>query len=378
MNELKEILGAWRRNRRAPGVLATVVHVEGSAYRRPGARMLIGGDGTRIGTISGGCLEGDVVRKAAWWTAAGDPVLRVYDTMSGEDDAAWEFGLGCNGRIHVLLERMECAATQALLEHLDQCQSARRETVVATVLRSDDGCAYRTGDHFFAGSLSGSVGVQAAEALCQKRSRLFRLPEADFFLEYAAPPQQLVIFGAGHDALPVVAAAASLGWSVTVADVRSGYAKAERFPGAARVVTLPASGDISSLEIGPDAAVLLMTHNYPLDTRLLPLVWPLAPRYLGLLGPWRRTGKLFAEVGIEPRGANLFAPVGLDLGGESPESIALSIVTEIQSAINGRSARSLRWRTASIHDAVHETGDAPEPLARAFEPELAVCERANG
>ncbi|MFN7924515.1 MAG: XdhC family protein [Bryobacteraceae bacterium] len=372
MRELDAILECWRRNPSAPGVLATVVHVEGSAYRRPGARMLISPGGAHIGTISGGCLEGDVARKAAWWTAGGAPALRVYDTMSDED-AAWEFGLGCNGVIHVLLEPLSHGGTQALLAHLDRCLSSRRDTVVATVIRCGGG-RYRQGDHFFGSDMPAEFSEQAAAVLDARRSRLLHLPGADVFLEHVAPPQRLVVLGAGHDALPVVSSAASLGWDITVADVRSGYAKPSRFPGASSVVTIPPTGDVD-LGIDADTAVVFMTHNFPLDTRLLPGVLAKRPRYVGLLGSWMRTKRLFEAAGQDLRGPHIHAPVGLDLGGESPESIALAIVAEIEASLHGRTAASLRWRQDPIHDAVVTVGRPSERLAEAVR-EPATCEIA--
>ena len=376
MRELNSILKAWRVDPAAKGVLATVVHVEGSAYRRPGARMLICHDGSRIGTISGGCLEGDVARKAAWWTADGKPTLRVYDTSSDED-VVWEFGLGCNGVIYVLLEPVESASAQALLEFLDQGQKERTDQVVATIVRTLPGSTYLVGDHFFGSQLlTGELRAAADKAMETRRSLLLHLQDADVFVEFIAPPQKLVIFGAGHDVVPVVAAAAPLGWEITVADVRSGYAKADRFPGAARVALLPPSGCLGDVNVDSDTAVVFITHNYNLDAKLLPQVLPHKPCYLGLLGPKRRTTKLFAEIGLDPALYDLHAPAGLDVGGDSPEAIALSIVSEIQSHLSGRAGGSLRWRSGPIHAPVNEVGQAAE--LEKLESTLVLCETTHG
>ena len=213
MRELNAILDAWRSSRDAPGVLATVLHVEGSAYRRPGARMLISADGrARIGTISGGCLEGDLTKKAAWWTAQGDPVVRVYDTLSDEE-AVWEFGLGCNGIIHVLLERVESSATQALLAYLEGAQKARREVVIGTVLGAAPDCGHRTGDHLFGGpgAFPGPLEDAARETLNTRRSRLVHTPPASVFVEAVASQRSTTssVLPVGSDSNGVVSENAS-------------------------------------------------------------------------------------------------------------------------------------------------------------------------
>lgn len=377
MHELHSILNEWNNGSSTQGsVLATVVHVEGSAYRRPGARMWIRPDGTRTGTISGGCLEGDVARKAAWWTNSGQPVLRVYDTTSDED-AVWAFGLGCNGVIYVLLERADSPETHALLAFLEEGRRAQREDVVATVVRASEDSRYRTGQHLFGPvGFPAELAASARAALASRRSHLLHLDGADFFFEYIAPPQRLVVFGAGHDVIPVVQLAASLGWSVTVADVRSGYAKPDRFPGAESVTVLPPSGAITGLKIDRDTAVVLMTHNFPLDAKLVPQLLPLQPRYLGLLGPRKRTTRLFAEFGADPLRYDLHSPIGLDIGGDAPEVIALSIIAEIQSELAGRPGGPLRWNRGPIHNPVHEIGQ--QSNLEALHSSVAACEIVYG
>lgn len=150
MRELHAILDAWRglEAKDSDAVLATVVHVSGSAYRRPGARMLIVPGGGRVGCISGGCLEGEIVSKAWWFTESGAPVMRVYDTTA-EDDAVWEFGLGCNGVVHVMLERVNAPTTRGMLEFLDDHQVARKPAVAATIVRTDAGSGMDVGDRLW-------------------------------------------------------------------------------------------------------------------------------------------------------------------------------------------------------------------------------------
>lgn len=372
MAELGHILSAWRENRQAGGVLCTVVHVQGSAYRRPGARMLLQTDGARIGTISGGCLEGDVAKKAAWWTSDGRPVLRVYDTMS-DDDAVWEFGLGCNGIIDVLIERTDSSDVREMFEFLDSRQAARAECVVAAVVRSSrPGLAVGSrllwdGDGPKGGTLLESpietaVCARAGLCLAARKSCLLHLDGADVFVEWIGLPQSLVILGAGHDAQPLAVMAGTLGWDVTVLDGRAAYARPDRFPEAA-VAVIPPDGDLSRVRMDSGTAVVMMTHNFPQDVRLLPQVLARRPAYLGLLGPLRRAEKLFAEAGAKIGDWDVFAPAGLDIGGDDPGAIALSILSEAQAALEKRSGGPLRWRRGPIHDPVDEAG-----LARLASP----------
>jgi len=387
LNELQSILAAWRQlgGDTSEAVLATVVHVKGSAYRRPGGRMLLLPDGQRIGTISGGCLEGDVARKAAWWTSNGESVVRTFDNSA--PDVAWDFGLGCNGVISLLIERLDTPAVRESLGFINRQQSTGQECAVATVIRTDPGSPWRIGDRAWR-SAAGEAGVSLANspnaagladglqaALQDRSSRLLHTATADIFVEWIGLPQELVIFGAGHDVIPLVKFASTLGWRITVADNRSAYAHANRFPGAETVVTLPAGGDITGIVINSRTAVVVMTHNYPQDVTLVPQILRRSPRYLGLLGPRRRAENLFRDMGLNITDVDTHAPVGLDIGCDHPETIALSIVAEIQSVLSGRSSGSLRWREGAIHSAVRELGGAE---LRSFSPgettALTVCE----
>lgn len=381
MPELRNILEHWRQNASAPGVLATVVHVQGSAYRRPGARMLLLEDGRRIGSISGGCLEGDLSKKAWWWTSSGKPAVRVYDTSSDED-AVWEFGLGCNGVIDVLLERIDSPAAQELLGFALEARASRTGAIVGTVIRCGRSSNVSIGDRLFyrpgvcsRGELKqfeSALLPAMNRALNRRSSCLVHLDDLDVFIEWIGAPQRLFLFGAGHDAQPVVELATSLGWAVTVADGRTAYTCKERFPKASSVFLIPPSADISKLGIDRDSAVVLMTHNFPQDQRLLRQILPCEPRYLGLLGPLRRTERLFNQLGLNPADFNVHAPVGLDIGADSPEAIALSIVSELQSVLAGREGGFLRLRREKIHSDVEELGS--DSTLKAPSAGLSACE----
>lgn len=389
MRELDAILDTWRglNGKDRDAVLATVVHVTGSSYRRPGGRMLMVPDGRRVGCVSGGCLEGEIVRKAWWFTESGEPVVRVYDTGS-EDDAVWEFGLGCNGVVHVLLERVNAPATSAMLDFIDAHRAARKPAAVATVIRTEARSGIRVGDRLLLDEASTPVGMllgseiecqamlHAAAAIREKKSRLAHIGSISVFVEWIGPPLSLVVFGAGHDSIPLVNLARQLGWEVAVADGRPAYAQPERFPGASRVVQLAAAEPLRDIVIDNETAVVMMSHNYPLDLLLLPRILSRSPRYLGILGPRKRGERLFSDLGLSQQ-ACVHAPAGLDAGCESPEAIALSIVAEIQAVINSRAGGKLKDRPEPIHTAAYEVGLSPgKQAAGAVRPSR--CETVVG
>ncbi len=389
MHELHAILDAWR-GREAEGadaVLATVVHVSGSAYRRPGARMLLLPHGQRIGTVSGGCLEGEIARRAWWYTESPQPVVRVYDTSSG-DGVVWEFGLGCNGVVSVMLERVESPSTRSLLEFLHASRTANQTVAVATVISAGSEAPARIGDRLFVqssgihggtlhgGRLASEIHEHAVHVLRDGRHRLAHVGGCDVFVEYIAPPLSLVVLGAGDDARPLVTIASQLGWHVTVADGRPSYARPERFPTAAQVLLVPRVDPLGDVAIDERTVVIMMTHNYPLDTSLLPLVLERRPRYLGLLGPRSRAEHLFDDLGLTMT-PNVHAPVGLDVGADTPAAVALSIAAEIQAVVAGRSGAMLRTRHAPIHAPALEAGDEPS-TGRLQAERPSYCETLTG
>jgi xanthine/CO dehydrogenase XdhC/CoxF family maturation factor len=314
------------------GVLATLVAAEGSSYRRAGARLLLTANGTRIGSISGGCLEEDVLARAREVEKTGRAELVVYDTSS-ENDLVWGVGAGCQGVVRVLIEKLPPQSPWA--NTLAANLRAQRSTDLAVV--------WDAPDHGLLGTrlADPAPGLPAAAAV---------------FRETVAPPPALFVFGAGDDAQPLVRGAKEFGWRVIVADPRPAFATAERFPQADTRVVAPASELVARTSPGPSALVVVMTHHYVHDVPLLRELLPRPLAYLGLLGPRKRTEKIFSDlaadgVTISPeQQAHLHAPVGLDLGAETAEEVALSILAEIQASLGGRDGRPLRDRPGSIHD----------------------------
>ncbi|MCP3169865.1 XdhC family protein [Myxococcus qinghaiensis] len=361
MKDLDAILRA-RAHSRGPWVLATVVAVSGSSYRKPGARMLMGEDGWLAGGVSGGCLEADIVRKAFFWTSTGPRVLRYDSTGEGaEDEGSFSFALGCNGVVDVLLERCEPGPGDALA-FAAEARNLGRRAVVATVyqgpihavgarlLLRDDGLEVG----HLAGPLGDAVREAALEALEVGRTWSGPCGGADVLVEVVEPPHSLVLFGSGFDVAPVVTQAAGLGWQVTVVADRPTESLRRRFPLAHAVVSAKAREAASAVPLSPRTLVVLMTHSLPQDQELLASLLPRPLRYLGVLGPRSRTDRLLAALSSAPSAAmleKLHAPVGLDLGAEGAEEIALSIVAELQAVVADREGGKLRERDAPIHTA---------------------------
>jgi xanthine/CO dehydrogenase XdhC/CoxF family maturation factor len=374
VKELGEILKVWEETARLgrPAVLATVVKVTGSAYRRPGARMIFPADRAPAGVVSGGCLEEDLAERAREVLASGEPHIQIYD-MRSPDDIVWGMGLGCNGEIRVLLERLSPEEGSEQMTFLGECRERGGRGVMATIFRVDGEMGAGIGDRLMLrqdGSLSGSVTGSAIfhrvmddSAACMKnrRSRVACYDDSsgrvEALIEYISAPVSLTIFGAGSDARPLVRLAKELGWDVTVIDNRPAYATPEHFPEAdgVRVVDYGKIEE-SGLNIDRESPVVVMTHHFLRDLELLEYLVPRAFPYLGLLGPRKRTEKLLQELRSrgfdgDPEELNkLHGPIGVDIGSETPEEIALSILAEIQAVLAGRPGGFLKDRREPLHD----------------------------
>jgi xanthine/CO dehydrogenase XdhC/CoxF family maturation factor len=333
MRELTAILRRIAEHNDSAGVLATVVSVVGSSYRRAGARMLIDASGGGIGALSGGCLEEDVRARAQRVAATGEAELACYDTTT-ENDLVWGVGLGCHGVIKVLLEKLPPSPEWAAVLRANLSQRASTELVVTWQASS----ATQLGTRL-------AVDLTNAEGTHPYRQTI-------------APPPALFVFGGGNDAQPLVKFAAELGWEVVVADARPDQAPGERFPGAHQVLVAPPEEIVSRASLPPGAMAVVMTHRYAQDVPILRELFVNHAhrlRYLGLLGPKKRAERILNDLardGVVPAPEVLqrfHAPVGLDLGADTPEEVALSIVAEIRALLGRRDARPLRERNAPIH-----------------------------
>lgn len=372
MKELQKIVSEVQAARAAGKqvALATVVGIEGSAYRLPGARMLIVDGKWVAGSISGGCLEDDVVERARAAVAKNEASVAVYDTTS-DDDIVFGVGLGCKGVITILIEPVPgTSAGVDFIEFAKSCLAERVPGMAATIVRTEGTTAVRIGRRLLLrnGTRSSDIGDSALEAriedalnVLREDAALVRIAlesgSALVFLERIDPPTPLVVFGAGHDAMPVVRLAKELGWHVTLADHRPAYATRERFPEADRVVVGTPRENVTAIALDGDTLALVMTHNYLRDLELLELLLPSPVAYLGLLGPRRRTDQLLGDLkekGLEPSSdqlERLYAPVGLDIGSEGPTEVAMSILSEMQAVMTRHRGGHLRERKRPIHQA---------------------------
>ena len=372
MKEITHIINHYQKAS-AEGLrtaLATVVHLEGSSYRRPGARMLVTEEGEITGSISGGCLEGDALRKAQLVIARDQARLVTYDT-SKEEDASIGLQLGCAGIIRVLFEPVG-TGKQNPIDLLKASQADRTEKVLVTtfseqsehagtcLLFGADGAAHGTAPW---PELDQPLKAAAIKALADQRSFFHHYGSGDrsvgAFIQYLPAPISLVIAGAGNDAIPLSAIATELGWQVQVIDGRHTHARPERFGASCQVFTGKPESLLEKVTIDRRTAVVMMTHNYRYDLALLKLLLPTEAPYLGMLGPRKKLDRMVDELRAEGLSVTddmlkkVYGPVGLDLGAETPEEIALSIAAEIQTVFAGKHGDSLRNGPAVIHDREH-------------------------
>jgi xanthine dehydrogenase accessory factor len=369
MKEIIDIVAAYEKAVKAQKktALATVVLVEGSAYRRAGARMLITEDGQLTGAISGGCLEGDALRKARMVILQQEPLLVTYDTMD-DDDAKFGVGLGCNGIIHILIEPINDEETNPITL-LKAVIAAKGYSVLVTLFSVEDRKAPQPGSCLCLTDgqtlLNGSDNLlyqselldDARNAFDNKRSEITSYQGYTAFVECVKPLMSLVILGAGNDVIPLTRIAAIIGWNIIVVDGRPNYATAERFPAVKKIVVAKPEKVLDSIELDEWTAFVLMTHNYNYEIAFLKELLPLHPSYIGVLGPKKRLERMLDE--LEDNGTviternleTIHGPVGLDIGSETSEEIALAITAEIKAIFSERNGNPLKFKKTVIHSA---------------------------
>lgn len=366
MNEVQALVEAFDaaniRGQRC--ALATVVSVEGSSYRRPGARMLVCENGSSTGTISAGCLESDIIEHAKRVIRTDRLKLVEYNTSSASNEQAWGLGLGCSGVVRVLVEPLMPGSVYIAALRGACAGSEAGSVSVATVYQST--AAAMTGARLVADE-QGHVTHEglSSEMAAKLTTAIGALPRAgatsdvcihvdgvavSVFLETLLPPVLLVVFGAGHDALPVIELARQLGWQTEVVDMHARPASRSRFAMADRVTLSRPEELVAGVNITPRTMALLMSHHYSHDLASLRFVLASPARYIGVMGPRERTGRMLKELAAtEASLARLHSPVGLDIGANGPAEIALSIIAEMRAVVEGRPGGMLRDRNGSIH-----------------------------
>jgi xanthine dehydrogenase accessory factor len=351
MVDRRRIVDLWHRG--SAHVLVTLVRIEGSSYRRLGAHLLIAKQGADYaGTISGGCLETEVIRKASWFVEH-DATVRRYSTLF-DDTAEIPFGLGCGGVVDLLFEPVDTPECEALLRAMEASLTGSEFRVVTWLPEHGASLARAVFD-------GGGKLIFASDSISPEMIEAADDAPSHQYVENLAGPQRLFLLGAGDDVRPAVSTAALLGWRVFVGDARAQLAKPERFPEAERVFTVAAAAD---LNLHSNDAVVLMTHSYEQDRALLAGLLSAAevPGYIGLLGARHRSALLVSEAAaiigstVAECCERVWAPVGLDLGGDGAEAIALAVIAEVQAWREGKLGGTRRLTPEHIAEQIASGG----------------------
>lgn len=370
MKELQEIIRICEDNSGETFALATVFKVQGSHYRQPGARLLMTRERVLAGSISAGCLEQDLLAHAQPVMESGEPAVIVYDTSS-DDDIMWGLNLGCGGEVHILVEKLP-SFEESHLGLLKTWVADRKPASIAIVTRVDGSPGVERGDRLMRTqeevAATGGNGRRLREMVNQAMDEVIRQAQstlrncqapdgaAEIFVEYLAPVLRLIICGAGADALPVMRFARELGWHVVVVDHRPELAISERLPEADEILLARPEAVAAELQIDDRTAVVILTHNWHHDLELLKVLLPSPARYVGLLGSRPRSSRLFEQMRSEgfeltpDQRCKIHSPAGVDIGGESPEEIALSIVAEVKAVFSDRTGGLLKDRKDPLHE----------------------------
>jgi xanthine dehydrogenase accessory factor len=371
MKEIEDILRAYdiAEKKGLRTALATVVHVDGSSYRRPGARMLITEEGELTGAISGGCLEGDALRKALQVIINQKARLVTYDT-NDEDDAKLGLGLGCNGIIQVLIQPVDPLIADNPITLFRKIGSKRQKSVLVTLFSLYDKkdaqpgtCLLVGEDGSISGTSSFPIGIlldEAKEVMITEvsafRNFVSEKMNITAFVEIIQPVISMVISGSGNDIIPLLEMAGILGWQTVLLNQKPGFARQKILNGSCQLLTTQPQNIFDHLLIDDHTVFLLMTHNYNHDLALLRELIKKNVRYIGMLGPRKKLHMMLDE--LEENGPKLtdeqlyviHSPVGLDIGAETSEEIALSILAEIKSVLANRGATRLKNNEEVIHD----------------------------
>ncbi|WP_274363155.1 XdhC family protein [Paenibacillus thermotolerans] len=350
----------WDSGRTA--AIATIVHTSGSTYRAVGAKGVILPDGTIYGTLSGGCVEADLWEHAAQVMETLIPRIIEYDFYA-DGKEPWGLGTGCNGALKIWIEPFD---PRNRYESAFEMLSIYREQLPSwTVICSDRPDRYPKGKKYIQGQAQPALLREAPGA-----SGLYAVEcgdaQVEVYFEKLKRIPRLIIFGAGSDAVPLARGAKLLNWHVTVVDHRPAYANKARFPEADELIVSEPGKLPEQLTIRDDDYAVIMTHHFEQDTLYLRHLLTFRLSYVGILGPKHRTNRMLESGAVPPgqQGEALHSPVGLDIGAETPEEIAISILSEIMMHVNGSTGTSLKHRNGPIHRKASEPGNRLQPNLR--------------
>lgn len=391
MKEIRQIIQAFEvaKKQHQKAALATVVHVEGSSYRSPGARMLIREDGAFTGAVSGGCLEGDVLRKALMVIMQDSPLLITYHTTD-EENSPEGINLGCNGVIRILIEPVHAEEVDNPISILKRAAEKKTAVLIVTVFSMEDNRNAQQGTKCMVSSdqtnskniskglkiMINNISWNHHDRIFQDIQKAFKLQHSLFvnycekveegikqstisdkmitFLEFIPSEISLVIAGAGNDVQPLVQMAKWMGWETTLIDGRPQYANSRRFAGCKIIIEAPEKIFFDSV-IHSRTACLLMSHNYHYDKSMLRQLSKYNVPYIGMLGPQKKKERMLGELAKEGNTftseqiMSIYSPAGLDIGAETPEEIACSIVAEISMFFSKATGKSLTTFSGRIH-----------------------------
>jgi xanthine/CO dehydrogenase XdhC/CoxF family maturation factor len=337
MDDIDAIIESYKQTCRKGehSALATLVHVAGAAFRKVGARMLVDSSGASTGAITAGCIEDDIIEKARAVIRTGEPVIARYDTGS-EKEILFGWGSGCDGILSVLIEPIKPDDPTGILPYLAESRASRKAADLATIYEVKDIVGeYSLGRHFY-DSIPAELTAARDNGYCS------------IFIEHIAPPSRLVIFGAGPVAAPLARMASETGWDVTVIDRRPLAGESANFPQSATLLSLPYESLSEKIELDSATAVVITTHNFLDDAALIISALKTPVRTISILSSRGRAAHLIETVESEigpitsSDRERIYAPAGLDLGGDTPASIALSIIAQLSQIFHSTTGRPLR------------------------------------
>ena len=365
MHELQAIIDAFEasQQKRKAVFMATIVNTFGSTYRQKGAKMLIIETGEMVGTLSGGCVENDIFQYTK--QIVSKPLLINYDATS-QEDLIWGFGLGCNGTVQILLEKLDQLNNLSPLNLITQCLKNKKHGAIATIFSVEGRVNLKIGSRFILypddttytdiqdRELKKAIASDTIAAKNTRQSTVNKYQlssgSVEVFIDVIQPPTSLIIFGAGRDVLPIVKLAKVIGWQVTVVDCRAQEKTYQRFALADKIILTRRDIINQQISVDENTVAVVMTHNYFDDRDIIKFLLPTSISYLGVMGSKNRIAKIIEELNpTKTQLEKLYSPIGLNIGADTPAEIASAIVTEIQAVLTKRNAGFLRSCSQSLH-----------------------------